>query len=70
MYYIVHYTPNIMHGTDKKKIFKILVGNMTSKTQNCCVKHIIHKKNLINFEFFHKCLVFNFVKASFYQNDV
>jgi hypothetical protein len=42
---------------------------MTSKAQNCCVKFIIHKK-LKKFVILHKCLVFNFVKASFYQNDV
>ncbi len=43
------------------------VANMTSKTQNCCEKFIIHEK--IVKKILHKGLVFNFVKASFYQND-
>jgi hypothetical protein len=41
-----------------------LVAKMTSKTQNCCDKFIIHKK-IENFLIFHKHLVFNFVYASF-----
>jgi hypothetical protein len=40
---------------------------MTSNAQNCCIKFIIHKKKIV---ILHKRLVFNFVKASFYQNDV
>ncbi len=41
---------------------------MTSKTQNCCDKFIIHKKMEI-FLILFKHLVFYFVIASFYQND-
>jgi hypothetical protein len=48
-----------------------LVANMTSKTQNCCDKSLlfIKEKKLEKCVILHKCLVFNFVKASFYQND-
>jgi hypothetical protein len=38
-----------------------LVAKVTSKTQNCCDKFIIHKKNLKKFLILHKHLVFNFV---------
>ncbi len=47
-----------------------LVATLTSKTQNCCVKFIIHPKNLKKIVFLLKRLVFSFVKARFYQNDV
>jgi hypothetical protein len=42
---------------------------MTSNTLYCCVKFIIHKK-LLKICNPSERLVVNFVKASFYQNDV
>ncbi len=35
-----------------------LVANMTSKTLNCCVKFIIHRKIIENFVIFQNHLVF------------
>jgi hypothetical protein len=47
-----------------------MVANMTSKTQNCCDKFIIHKKlkKVVIFSIRVLCLIF--YKQVFYQNNV
>ncbi len=47
-----------------------LVENVTSETQYCFDKFIIHSKTFRKFVILHKRLVFNFLNTSFYQNDV
>jgi hypothetical protein len=43
---------------------------MTSKTLNYSVKFTIHKQIEKKIVILHNCIMFNFFKASFYQNDV